>query len=52
MNDLVSCLECKKKISSTARVCPHCGSTIPNNAALFAWSLAIIAGVVFLYWAL
>ena len=27
---LKNCLDCKKKISSTADVCPYCGSKVPT----------------------
>jgi RNA polymerase subunit RPABC4/transcription elongation factor Spt4 len=46
MSKLVPCLECKKKISSTAAKCPHCGSDVPNNYT--AWGMVVILGV-FIY---
>ena len=50
MSKLVPCKECKKKVSSTATKCPHCGSGVPNN--LTAWATIIGWGVAiyFIIW--
>lgn len=28
---IISCHECKKDISDTAKACPHCGATVPRT---------------------
>ncbi|MNY58657.1 hypothetical protein D3C86_1950170 [compost metagenome] len=30
----VHCRECKKDVSRTAKVCPHCGAEIPGESSL------------------
>lgn len=42
---LIQCAECKEKVSSTASVCPHCGSKVKKPKSNRQW---IVAGVALL----
>ena len=47
---LTTCSECKKEISTDAKVCPHCGTTKPHpkktsNATWALLALLIIGGI-------
>ncbi len=50
---LVKCTECKKDVSSTAKVCPHCGKKNPmqeelsdNAKGIIGWISLIITGLL------
>ena len=50
---LVKCPECKEKVSSKAKNCPHCGYTIKNKTKigcgtliLFFLLLPIVVGII------
>lgn len=40
---LVSCLECKKEVSTSAKSCPHCGTSKPRGG--HHWALWLLAGL-------
>ena len=44
--ELESCLDCGKPVSSTAKVCPHCGSTTSNSTAIGSAVMAILLFIV------
>jgi len=49
---LKPCVECKREISSSAKVCPHCGHTDPHHNELHGrifMVLACFGGLAFLW---
>lgn len=40
---MISCSECKKEISDSATVCPHCGK---KNYFELPWAVRIIGGII------
>lgn len=37
---MITCQECKKEISSTAKSCPHCGVKVPH-ARVWPWIIGV-----------
>ncbi|WP_240947185.1 zinc ribbon domain-containing protein [Dickeya zeae] len=45
---LTKCKECKKEVSTSARVCPHCGTKNPSTTT--AQAIGSFAVLVLLIW--
>lgn len=43
---MINCHECKNKISSKAKVCPHCGVKPKPKTSLVTWAVLIIILIV------
>jgi RNA polymerase subunit RPABC4/transcription elongation factor Spt4 len=48
--ELVNCPECKKEISSSAKICPHCGYKLAkNNRGCFTLFIGLIVIFLIIY---
>jgi len=37
---LTKCRECKESVSSDAKTCPHCGTSLPGIGTAYPWLMA------------
>ncbi|MCK4642743.1 hypothetical protein KAU32_03805 [bacterium] len=47
---MIKCKECKKKISSKAKKCPHCGAPVPKKMGCFSGFILIVFIVIVIYY--
>lgn len=43
---LITCKECKEKVSATAKTCPKCGATMKKRTSVLTWIIAIIFALI------
>lgn len=44
---LVQCKECSKQVSTQAKVCPGCGSPVPESIGAFGYLMVLMVGFIF-----